>query len=324
MTLKEKLLNLGIVIDNEYLDKYVELVETNRNTKREKFKTQRHHIVPKHYYKLNELKIDNSKSNFVNLFYKDHFIAHLLLAMCSSTEDYFFNNFIALSYMSKKFNHKNLDILQEEYEQCRKRCAEHNPMYNEVYKQIHDESMRSEDVRSRIASTMKKHIANGEFFTKEHREKISASIKDGVYIYNDERITRVRKSNLQEYLNNGWKVYEKRSYDQLCNHEMMTVKTNNFSMFNSRSKGCYCVLDSGERFEFRSMRDATIWWFENYHPFGSHYSECTLQRKIKQSIKTGHIKYGNHSHKKHVEITNIHWYALEEKGGGLNEKVNTN
>ena len=196
-------------------------------------------------------------------------------------------------------------------------------MYDKVYKQIHDESMRSEDVRSRISSTMKKHIANGEFFTEKHRANISASIKDGVYIYNDEKITRVRKSKLQEYLDNGWKIYEKRSYDQLCSREMMTVKTNNFSMFNSRSKSCYCILDSGERLEFRSIRDATIWWFENYHPFGDHYSECVLQRKIKQSINTGCIKYGNDTHKKHIEITNIKWYALNKEGGD-NDEVNTN
>ena len=45
MTLKEKLLVLDLVVDNEYLDKYVELIESNRETKREKFKTQKHHII---------------------------------------------------------------------------------------------------------------------------------------------------------------------------------------------------------------------------------------------------------------------------------------
>ena len=324
MTLKEKLLNIGLCIDNEYLDKYCELIEANRNTKKEKFKTQRHHIIPKHYYTLNGLKVDNSKENFVNLLYKYHFIAHLLLSMCSSTEEYFFNNFMALSYMSKKFNFKDLDVLQDEYEQCRKRCSAHNPMYNIIYKQLHEDSMRSEDVRSRISHTMKQNIADGKFFTKEHRANLSASIKDGVYIYNDERITRVRTDKLQEYLDCGWKLYERRSYDQLCNREMMTIRTNNFSMFSTRNKGCYCILGSGERFDFRSIRDATVWWFENYHPFGDHYAECTLQRKIKQSIKTGCITFGNSTHKKHTEITNIRWYILDEKGGGLNEKVNTN
>ena len=44
--LKEKLLSLGIVEDNEYLDFYCTLIENNRDTKREKYKTQKHHIIP--------------------------------------------------------------------------------------------------------------------------------------------------------------------------------------------------------------------------------------------------------------------------------------
>ena len=66
--IKNKLLNLNVFIDNEYLDKYIELIEINRNTKREKFKTQQHHIIPRSYYKHNNLEIDNSKENLVNVF----------------------------------------------------------------------------------------------------------------------------------------------------------------------------------------------------------------------------------------------------------------
>lgn len=44
--LKNKLLETGIFIDNEWLDKYVELVVSNQGTSYTRFKTQNHHIIP--------------------------------------------------------------------------------------------------------------------------------------------------------------------------------------------------------------------------------------------------------------------------------------
>ena len=76
MNLKEKLLSLDVVSDNEYLDKYVKLIEYNRNTKREKFKTQMHHIVPRSYYKHCQKHVDNSKHNLVYLTHRNHVLAH--------------------------------------------------------------------------------------------------------------------------------------------------------------------------------------------------------------------------------------------------------
>lgn len=43
MILKEDLLELGILEDNEFLDKYYNLVVKNFSTKKEKGKTDRHH-----------------------------------------------------------------------------------------------------------------------------------------------------------------------------------------------------------------------------------------------------------------------------------------
>ena len=58
--LKRKLLDLGICVDNEYLDKYVELVCSNLFTISEKGKTQSHHIVPRYYYKYSYCYFYNS------------------------------------------------------------------------------------------------------------------------------------------------------------------------------------------------------------------------------------------------------------------------
>lgn len=52
-----------------------------------------------------------------------------------------------------------------------------NPMNYEEVKKRHDKTMRSAEVRKKISETMKAHIANGDFFTDEHRRKISEKLK---------------------------------------------------------------------------------------------------------------------------------------------------
>lgn len=106
MTLKDKLLKLNLVEDNKYLDLYCELIEKNKETKREKFKTQKHHVIPRYYFKENNLKIDNSKENCINLSHIDHILAHLYLLKCSNNIAYINANLYSLSFVIRglKFN----------------------------------------------------------------------------------------------------------------------------------------------------------------------------------------------------------------------------
>ena len=99
---KAKLIELGF-LDNEYLDKYIALIEANLETKRDRKRTQAHHAIPVNsYWTSNEpykrteaLKLARAdETNFeVHLLYKDHVIIHSLLTLCT-----------------------NLDALQEKYE----------------------------------------------------------------------------------------------------------------------------------------------------------------------------------------------------------------
>ena len=50
----------------------MDLVTLNKDTKREKYKTQIHHIIPRCYYKIIGEKINNNKDNLVNLQYKSN------------------------------------------------------------------------------------------------------------------------------------------------------------------------------------------------------------------------------------------------------------
>ena len=89
---KDKLLELGY-IDNEWLTKYLEMLETNMTTPRNSKSTQAHHAIPVNsYWTSNEpynrqealklTRLDNV--NFkVNLLYKDHLLIHSYLTLCT-------------------------------------------------------------------------------------------------------------------------------------------------------------------------------------------------------------------------------------------------
>lgn len=110
MILKEKLLALGIVVDNEYLDKYCKLISDNLTTKKEKFKTQQHHIIPRYFYKKIGIPV-LKEDNLVNLSYSNHVLAHYYLMLCSSTDYFKIQNatmvYIALGRLT------NIDDLEE-------------------------------------------------------------------------------------------------------------------------------------------------------------------------------------------------------------------
>lgn len=89
---KSKLLELGY-LDNEWLDKYLELLEANLKTPSDRRRTQEHHAVPVNSYwtstepynRKEALKLSRlDKNNFkVNLLYKDHLLIHSYLTLCT-------------------------------------------------------------------------------------------------------------------------------------------------------------------------------------------------------------------------------------------------
>ena len=96
LKVKTKLLELGY-IDNEWLNKYLEILETNLSTPRNRKATQAHHAIPvsaywhfdKPYNRNEALKLANKdSSNFkINLIYKDHLLIHSYLTMCTDLNE---------------------------------------------------------------------------------------------------------------------------------------------------------------------------------------------------------------------------------------------
>lgn len=115
MEIKEKLLKTNVVVDNDSLNQYCELIQKNKNTTNQDGK-QKHHIIPVFYFKYNNLPIDDSEENLVYLNKEDHVLAHRLLYKCGI--NYFkYNNLFAMN----KFG-----LTQEDKDEYEEFCMEHS------------------------------------------------------------------------------------------------------------------------------------------------------------------------------------------------------
>lgn len=132
--IKNNLIAYGIAIDNEYLDKYIQLCLNNK-VEPIKGKTNLHHIIPVAYYKekyscatrriAEKYAKDDLNNICVNLLFKDHILAHYYLALCAKSTKYIFALNYLLSIYKKQYNLQsilesavlnNLDNYQKLYE----------------------------------------------------------------------------------------------------------------------------------------------------------------------------------------------------------------
>ena len=80
----------------------------------------------------------------------------------------------------------------------------------------------------------------------------------------------------------------------------------NFGTGDTRSIGCYCILENGKKLQFHSYRDAFNWWKTVDNIFNTQ-TECVYQRKIKQSIKCGYYTYGRNG----IKYEYPKWFRVE-------------
>lgn len=197
--IKQKLLSLNIFEDNQYLNCYCELILNNLNNKKQKYKTQIHHIIPRAYYKQNNLEIDNSKNNLINLLYVDHVIAHCYLSLSSKDSKFKHAMMVAIYKMmgSKFVDNKevlndfilNSDIYQKAYENSRVEAIKFNPMNIKDIRLKHDSKMQDPNIRSKLSKGM----------------SLSRKLSDKkIHIYKDRQSKRVSEKELNNYLLEGW------------------------------------------------------------------------------------------------------------------------
>ena len=196
---KNKLLSIGC-IDNEYLQKYLYLIAANAKTAKEKYKTNCHHILPRCYFKLLNLPVDNSKTNLVNLSHKDHLLAHYYLYLCATGKFKLLNS-LAFRYIETKYQLpieeiiKNLDNYQQLCIDAKKQAGRamlgksnpHTEEWNKKISQANKGKILSNETKQKLSKINKGKKLTGQalynvqhedrtnlfaaFKTKEHREK---------------------------------------------------------------------------------------------------------------------------------------------------------
>lgn len=197
--MKDLLLKTGYFIDNEYLDSYVKLVESNAVAE-SSVGTQIHHILPRCYFLLINESIDNTKENLVVLSYKDHILAHYYLALCTKSNLRYKleTAFIMLCNFNsiEEFNPENLSSYQEIYESVikgRKGVSPPNkgrPMSEEQKSKIsksHIGKKASQEAREK----MRKAALN---MSPEKRAKIAEANRNKNYIPTEETRSKTSES----------------------------------------------------------------------------------------------------------------------------------
>ena len=141
MNLKDILLSFDGVVDNEYLDQYVNLVNNTFSFSDTDY-TEKHHVIPAACYKelreefMSEIKyrreiVDTDPRNYyVVLLFKDHCKAHWLLFNCTSG-DLRRSNATAFIQMTGKLDKLMSGLSKAEYEQlqCQRNFIKENSDY---------------------------------------------------------------------------------------------------------------------------------------------------------------------------------------------------
>lgn len=149
--LKQKLLELDLVVDNEQLDLYVELIAKSLKAKAVKNLTQKHHFIPVSSYtgERAELKrlADADKNNFtVNLTFFQHLSAHIFLLGCSKSFKMLSDNAGAVNLMYR--------MLQEAVEDGVVSALETEEEINSAYRYLKEKKARAR--RKTIVESSKK------------------------------------------------------------------------------------------------------------------------------------------------------------------------
>ncbi len=214
VNIEEKLLALNIFENNQYFDLYIDLINKNKNTKKEKFKTAAHHILPKSYAKKLGISVDNSKNNLVNLLHKDHALAHYYLAFCTS-DPYFkysaANSINHIAGFSKKMGQldienfiKNLDRYQELMEV---HAQENSKKYRGKLAGDKNPAKRP-DVRLKISQALKGRESSTKgmkIHDEAWRKQMAKNRMGKIPVTNSDKIQKwINPEELAEYIEKGW------------------------------------------------------------------------------------------------------------------------
>ena len=188
---KTRLIELGC-IDNEWLDKYLEIIEANLATKKSKKSTQAHHAIPVNDYWTSDKPYNRSEAlklarmdeiNFeVNLLYKDHLLIHGYLTLCTD-----------LDKSQQKYEAQaDLRKINSRKGACSS-TGQRNTIY--VYKIIGNETINKRLNKEEVDA----HLASGWFLGR--KKSLTRC-----YIYKNGEYKNIATKHKLKYLHEGWIV----------------------------------------------------------------------------------------------------------------------
>lgn len=162
MVTKEYMLSHKSFIDNNYLSMYIELINNSVIDEgySDVYTIYKHHIIPKAYFNLNKIDIDNTSNNIVELTYKNHILAHYYLYKC--TDGYLKSKmFFAIMCLINLNMNKNVNNLIDDHFICN------------IIENISDDKFKIKftDEHSKKISLAEK----GKIVSNESRSKMSLS-----------------------------------------------------------------------------------------------------------------------------------------------------
>ena len=129
----------------------------------------KHHIIPKCWFKLHNLPIDNSDDNLVLLSYEDHIKVHKLAILCAATPE-----------MKSKMGFAVHRLLKGHFSGLH-HTEETKKKLSNCRKGKHSATgwKHTEEAKKKISEQKKGHLGfwNGKKMTEEHRTKLSDSHK---------------------------------------------------------------------------------------------------------------------------------------------------
>lgn len=268
MNIKEKLLNTGDFIDNEYLDKYVELILNNTDTQFVPCTTNSHHIIPRYYYKHHKLSVDNSPQNRVNLLYRDHMLAHLYLSGCTEGRDRYWNLYSIFMMSGQRYcSEENLNLLEDldEYQSLYKQAIAAAPNHRKGIK-------LSDETRAKMSQAQRS------------RE---STVKGKVWVNKDATNKAIDARDLDTYLMEGWNKGRHIVLSEEARDKMDAARRKPRSEEFCRKMSEIASKQAPPSAEARKRQSEKMkaYYAENPNPFkGKKHTQDTLERNRKAHL----------------------------------------
>lgn len=199
---KRKLLSFNIFMNNEYLDKYVELCANHVQPDCNNY-YEAHHIIPRCVFHYFGLDVDNSERNIVNLTSKNHLMAHYFLCLCIENQDVKEKLVFALLMMlnTRTFpNYESLLEMLDRYEEL-KICAAERRRIAMMGNQFAKGNILTEETKLQMSKSRMGHTTSDVTKQKLIQSATGRKCinKDGIY-------KQVPYDELDKYLVDGWSL----------------------------------------------------------------------------------------------------------------------